>query len=98
MSYLAKKVDNILGVLSKQAIKLSDHESVILAHDEKIKKDEYNYSDFEERIKELEQKVDEIPVEDLRAMQKAEEAWNEGVQNILNFGLDTMKKGGLNNE
>lgn len=97
-AYLFKRVDNLLDVVARQAVRIGDHESMLLKHDEKIKTDEYNYSDFCGKLEELERKVQDIPVEDLVAAQKAEEAWNEGVQNILSFGLDTMKKGGLNNE
>ena len=44
-----------------------------------------------DKIAKLSLQVSEIPVEDLQAKYDAEKAWNEGVQNILNFGAKVSK-------
>lgn len=52
--------------------------------------------DFAETIDSLTERVDGLPVEDLQAKYDAEQAWNEGVQAILNYGLDKINKGDNN--
>lgn len=42
--------------------------------------------------------IADIPVEDLRAKYDAEKAWNEGVQNIMNYGIEKLNKDGAANE
>ena len=85
--YLFKQVDKLYDLATKQALKAGEHEHMLVLHDEKIKKNDYD-------ISEIQAKLAEIPVEDIRAQQEAEKAWNDGVQSIINFGIDTMKKDG----
>lgn len=99
--YVLKQMDKLRDVLAKQALKISNHESSIAAyeesdrhsftkmlseHDEKLKKITYH-------MEQIDKKIDELPVEDMEAQYEAEKAWNDGVQAIVNFGLDQLKGG-----
>ena len=50
-------------------------------------------SDFADELDNIKAQLDDLPKEDLQAKYDAEKAWNEGIQAILNFGLDTNKGG-----
>lgn len=72
--------DATLGMVAKLANKFAEQEKEIYA--------------LREELKELTRRVDDLPVEDLDAKFKAEAAWNRGVQEIVNFDINTaMGKG-----
>ena len=87
----SKQLDKLYSIVSKQALREADFTNLLEDHDIRLKKMKYE-------LEELEKRVSELPVEDMQAAADAEKAWNEGVQNIVSYGLDSMKKGGLTNE
>lgn len=46
-----------------------------------------HFNKMYDRLRDIEERLDAIPVEDLQSKYDAEKAWNDGIQNILNYGL-----------
>lgn len=99
--YLLKQQEKVMGVLAKQAMKISDHESSIAAYEETdrrsfnraLSEHEKKLREIAHAIEQIDKKIDGLPVEDMEAHYEAEKAWNDGVQAIVNYGLDKLKGG-----
>ncbi len=56
--------------------------------------------DMQKKVENMQKKVEELPVEEMNEEVKRMNAWNFGVQEIMNFGPDVprLKKEGLKHE
>lgn len=84
----------LVDIAAKQALKLSEHETAFAQYEHERGKILEQLAACEKKTDELNKKVEELPVEDMDARAKAENAWNEGVQAIMTYGMELMKKDG----
>lgn len=86
----SKQTEHLLDVIAKQALRISELETEMVALDE-------HYKAINNSVFELDKRMKDFPVEDLDSRYKAEKAWNDGVNAIMSFGLDSLNKGGSKN-
>lgn len=90
--YLKIQIEHAMDVLAKQALKISQHDSEIELIVYEKNKMLSAVAGCEEKLKKLETEIAELPKEDLEAKYAAEKAWDDGVQAIMSYGLDLLKK------
>ena len=82
--YVKSVLNNLYGVISSMSLEvthLKDWRDAATATDIYLS----------DEIDKLKEQIEKLPKEDLQAKYDAEKAWNDGVQAILNYGLETVK-------
>lgn len=95
--YIYRQYSILVDICAKQAMKLSEHESALAQYEHERDKILETLALCTEKIDKVNKKVEELPVEDMDARAKAEKAWDEGVQAIMTYGMELMKKDGTVN-